>query len=203
MTIRQKVLTGVILIGAFMLLSGCSPSDYIEKKIGENAVEKSLESQTGGKIDIDADKKQMNIKSKDGDFSMSGEGTATLSPDFPKDIYIAPDAKIIFSMADGKNKSYSAAYVTDQSVDDICSKYKNDFEKNGWVTESWLGDTRTEMGPDNSKVFSYKKGTQDLMIIVGLSQEEKWKGKTSVQVTGQEDETKSQSSDPIDMDKKL
>lgn len=193
---KPKIITGGIIIGALIVLSGCGPN------IGEKMVEKSIESQTGGRVDINSDKGQMNITSNEGDFSMSGEGTATLSSDFPKDIFIASDAKIIFSMANEKDKSYSAAYVTDMSVDDVYSKYKSDLEGRGWAS-----DAKTEMSYDNSKAVTYKKGAQSVMVIVGLSQDEQWKGKTSVQVTGSEDAvssgTSEQTQEPIDMDKEL
>lgn len=194
---KKKTIFSTALCSAVVLLAGCGPN------IGQKIVEKSIESQTGGKVDVNSDKSQMNIKSNEGDFSMSGEGTATLSADFPKDIFMAPDAKIQFSMANGKDKSYSAAYITSMNVDEIYGKYKSDLESKGWAA-----DTKTEMTFNDSKTVTYKKGSESLMVIVGLSQDEQWKGKTSVQVTGSEDTVSSSGSaeqpqEPIDMDKEL
>ncbi|MFA6047343.1 MAG: hypothetical protein WCV59_02120 [Parcubacteria group bacterium] len=189
---KQKIAVSAMTLGAVLLLSGCGLTDWAGKKAGEKIMEKSIESQTGGSVDINSDKGQMNIKSNEGDFSMSGEGTATLSADFPKDIFIATDAKIQLSMANGKDKSYSVAYITSMSVDEIYGKYKSDLESKGWAA-----DTKTEMTIGTSKITNYKKGTQNIAIIIGVSEDEKWQGKTSVQVTGSEDSASGSSSDSV------
>lgn len=179
---KQKTVVGAILFSAVFLLSGCSLTDWASQKAGEKIVEKTIESQTGGKVDINSDNGQMSIKSNEGDFSMSGEGTATLSPDFPKDIFIASDAKILFSMANGKDKSYSVSYITGMNIDEAYNKYKSDLTGKGWTV-----DNATEMTLGTSKVTNYKKGTQSMSVIVGASEDEQWQGKTSVQVTGADD----------------
>ena len=171
---KQKIALGSICLAITLILSGC----------GERIVEKAIESQTGGKVDVNTDKGEMNIKTDQGDVSMSGNGSATLNPNFPKDIYIAPDAKIQLSMVDQQNKSYSAAYITEMKVDEIYSKYKEDLTAKGWTS-----DPQTEMSFGDSKTILYKKGNQRLTVIAGISQDEQWNGKTSVQVIGAEDKT--------------
>ena len=178
----KQFAAGIFVVSAVLLLSGCSLTDWAGKKAGETMIEKSIESQTGAKVDINSDSGQMNVKSKEGDFSMSGEGTATLSADFPKDIFIASDAKILFSMANGKDKSYSVAYITGMSVDEAYDKYKSDLEGRGWSA-----DSKTEMTFGTSKVTNYEKGTQNVSVIVGVSEDEQFSGKTSVQVSGSDD----------------
>jgi hypothetical protein len=172
---KQKLAIGALTFSAMLVLSGCGPD------LGKAIVEKTIESQTGGKVNVDADKGEMTIKSKEGDISASGTGSATLSADFPKDIYIAPDAQIMVSLANGQNKSYSAVYTTGMTASEIYAKYKKDLAAKGWAIEP-----QTEINTGDAKMIQYKKGTSRLNLIVGLSQD---KSRTHVQVTGAEDQS--------------
>jgi hypothetical protein len=172
---KQKIAIGAVTFVAMLALSGCGPN------VGEKIMEKTIESQTGGKVDIDADKGEMTIKSKEGDINASGTGSATLSADFPKDIYIAPDAQIMVSLANGQNKSYSAVYTTGMTSSEIYAKYQEDLAAKGWAIEP-----QTEINTGDAKMVQYKKGAGRLNLIVGLSQD---KSRTHVQVTGAEDQS--------------
>lgn len=173
---KQKMAISAIILGSVLFFSGCG------EDAGKKIIEKTIESQTGGKVNIDADKGAMNIKTNEGEFNASGDGTATLNPNFPKDIYIAPDAKIQLSTVGDQGKTYSAAYITEMKVDEIYSKYKDDLAGKGWTR-----DSQTELNANDSKTSLFKKGSQRLTVIVGLSQDNQWNGKTSVQVIGAED----------------
>jgi hypothetical protein len=175
---KQKIVLGALVFGATLVLAGCGPN------IGQKIVEKGIESQTGGKVDVNADKGEMTVKSDQGNISVSSEGTASLDKDFPKDIYIAPDAQIILSMAKGQDQSYSAAYVTGMTVDEIYGKYKEDLVSKGWTI-----DSATETNVEDSKVALYKKGNQAVTIIIGVGQEDQFAGKTYVQVIGATDKS--------------
>ncbi|MFZ2188242.1 MAG: hypothetical protein WAV73_01615 [Candidatus Moraniibacteriota bacterium] len=169
---KQKIAIGVVAFIAMLALSGCGPN------VGEKIMEKAIESQTGGKVNVNANNGEMTIKSKEGDISASGTGSATLSADFPKDIYIAPDAQIMVSLANGQNKSYSAVYTTGMTASEIYAKYQEDLALKGWAIEP-----QTEINTGDAKMIQYKKGTSRLNLIVGLSQD---KSKTHVQLTGAE-----------------
>lgn len=177
----KKIIPCLALVMGTIFLAGCGANP------GETIMEKAVESQTGGKVDINADENRMDIKSKEGEFSLSGNGNAKLHQEFPKDIYIADDAKILLSMANGQDGTYSAAYVTDQPADEIYTKYKTDLTAN-----SWSADAQTEMVFGDSKTILYKNGTKRLTVIVGKSQDEQFKGKTHVQVIGATDKTNGQ-----------
>jgi hypothetical protein len=175
---KQKIIIGVLAFIVMLSLSGCGPN------VGEKIMEKTIESQTGGKVDIDADKGEMKINTGQGDISVSGDGTASLNKDFPKDIYIAPDAKIIMSLVNGQNKSYSVAYTTAMKSDEVYAKYKEDLTSQGWAS-----DAQTEIIFQDSKTMLYKKGAQSLTLIMGISQDPQFKGRTHVQVIGAEDQS--------------
>ena len=173
---KQNIILTVILVTATFFFSGCGPN------LGEKIMEKTIESQTGGKVDINADKGEMTIKTEQGDINVSGDGNASLNKDFPKDIYIATDAQIIMSMANGQDGSYSVAYTTGMKIEDIYAKYKEELAAKGWSA-----DSQTEMTFGESKTLLFNKGTQRLTLLVGTSQDDQSTGKTHVQVIGAED----------------
>lgn len=173
---KQNVVLGMTIVTATLFFSGCGPS------LGEKIMEKTIETQTGGKVDINADKGEMTIKTEQGDISVSGEGTATLNKDFPQDIYLAPDAQIIMSLANGQDRSYSVAYTTAMKIEEIYPKYKEELTAKGWSP-----DAQTEMTFGESKTLLFEKGTQRLTLIVGTSQDEQSAGRTHVQIIGAED----------------
>lgn len=177
---KNKIVLGGVVLGAILIFSGCGPN--LGEKIGETIVEKAVESQTGGKVDINSEKGTMNISTGQGDVSVSGDGTAALNKDFPSDVYIAPDAKIIMSFANGENKSYSVAYATNMKMDEVYAKYKEELAAKGWTA-----DTQIDLNTEDSKTIIYKKGTRSLTVLIGLSQDEQFAGMTHVQVIGAED----------------
>lgn len=173
---KQNIILGTILFATTLFFSGCGSN------LGEKIMEKTIESQTGGNVDLNADKGEMTIKTDQGEISVSGEGNATLNKDFPQDIYIAPDAQIIMSLANGQDGSYSVVYTTGMEIEEIYSKYKEELNAN-----SWSADNQTELTFEGSKTLFFKKGTQSLTLIVGANQDNQSAGKTHVQIIGAED----------------
>lgn len=176
---KNKVLLPTAIV-SLLLLSGCSlPSkENAEQKIGEKIMEKAIESQTGGKVNVDTDNDQMNINTKDGNLSMSSTGEAKIPENFPTDIYVAEDAKVNFAASNlGTGKDVSIAYITAASLDDVSEKYKQEMTKNGYTK-----DTEMDMG-SQGKVLTFKKGQTTASILIGQSQNKETAGKTSVQVT--------------------
>jgi hypothetical protein len=175
---KQKIATGVLAVAIILVLSGCGPD------LGKTIVEKTIESQTGGKVNVDSNKGEITINSEQGNLNGSGDGTASLNKDFPKDVYVAPDAKIMMSLANGKDKSYSVVYTTAMKSDDIYAKYKEDLTAKGWTS-----DVQTEITYQDSKTIQYKNGAKRLTLIMGLSQDPQFEGRTHVQVIGAEDQS--------------
>jgi hypothetical protein len=175
---KQKIAIGGLIVAATLALSGCGPN------LGEKIMEKTIESQTGGKVDINSNRGEVTIDSEQGNLTVSGDGTATLIKDFPKDIYIAPDAKILLSLANGQDKSYSVVYTTGISMDDVYATYREDLAAKGWAS-----DSEEVVVISETKMLIYKKGVQRLTIMISLSQDEKFAGKTHVQVIGAEDKS--------------
>ncbi|MEI6588174.1 MAG: hypothetical protein WCO05_04480 [Candidatus Moraniibacteriota bacterium] len=172
---KQKIATGALAVAIMLVLSGCGPD------LGKTIIEKTIESQTGGKVNIDSNKGEVTINSEQGNLSVSGDGTASLNKDFPKDVYIAPDAKIMMSLANGKDGSYSVVYTTAMKADEVYAKYKEEL-----MAKSWTTDVKTEIIYEDSKMVQYKNGAKNLTLIIGLSQDSQFEGRTHVQVIGAE-----------------
>ena len=176
---KQKLLLSAVALGAVIVLSGCWPFPSSEK-IGQTIMERAIESQTGGKVNIDADKGAMSVNTKDGSFS-AGENVK-IPDNFPKNIFVFSDAKVIFAMSGSSaEKSYSISYFTDTTPADAMSKYKEEMAKNGWQKES-----ETDMG-SHGKMLNFKKGQVSVMITVGTSEDNENKGKTQIGIITSED----------------
>lgn len=168
------------LLGAGLILSGCSLTESISQKLGENIVEKTIESQTGGKIDINSDSGQMNIQTEEGTMSVSTGGSGKLPANFPSDMFTYSDAKIIFSLEGAKGTNeYTVNYQTATSVVDAISKYKQVMTGSGWTKESEINT-----GTDDSTMLTFKKGEKSVAIAIGKSAEDESLGKTSISITG-------------------
>lgn len=176
---KQKLFFITVTLGAVVILSGCWPFPSSEK-IGQTIMEKAIESQIGGKVDVDADNGTMNVNTKDGSFS-AGENVK-IPDNFPKDIFVFSDAKISFAMSGGASeKSYSISYFTAATQEEAMNKYKEEMAKNGWQKEN-----EADMGIQG-KILNFKKGQLDAMVTMGTSEDEESKGKTQVGVITSED----------------
>jgi hypothetical protein len=176
---KQKLFLMTVALGAVTVLSGCWPFPSSEK-IGQTIMEKAIESQTGGKVNIDAEKGTMNVDTKDGSFS-AGEN-AKIPDNFPKDIFVFSDAKVIFAMNGvSGEKSYSIAYFSAVTPVEAMGKYKDEMTKIGWQKENEM-----DLGAQG-KILNFKKDQARVMVTIGTSEDEENKGKTQIGVTTTED----------------
>mgnify|MGYP000939973509 CR=1 FL=1 len=174
----QKNLPLMGVLGLSLLLTGCSFTDQLGQKAGEKIIEKTIESQTGGKVDIDADGQSMTIKGDNGESVTMG--SAKLPDNFPKDILVLDDAKFIFSMASGEN-DFSVVYLTDKNPTDAFTAYNDDLAKQGWKKE-----TEMDLG-DSGKVASFAKEKRKLGVTLGKDPSGSTSDKTSISLTGTTD----------------
>lgn len=182
---RQKIKKIVILslfLAAVLTLSGCWPLPSSEK-VGEKIIEKTIESQTGGKVDINADKESMTISSNEGNTTFSGEGEAKLPDKFPSDIFVMNDAKIVMASTIKEGNSYSISYGTDIALSEAYSKYKSEMAGMGWTNENEI-----DMGAQG-KMLSFNKGNRNVAVTMGISNSDENKGKTTILVVTSSDES--------------
>jgi hypothetical protein len=184
---NQKVFgicaAAVSLIGAALVLSGCGITDQLSQKAGEKIIEKTIESQTGGKANIDYSNNQLNIQTEQGQMSMSSEGTGKLPDNFPANMFIFSDAKIMLSLSGAKGtNNYSVTYGTNSSVADAISKYKQEMASAGWTKESELN-----IDTNGSTMLTFKKGSDNIAITVGKNSENEKIGATAISITATAD----------------
>jgi hypothetical protein len=187
----KSIATAVFVISAVLLLSGCWPFPS-QKQVGEKIMEKAIESQTGGKVDVNAEKNSMTINGEEGSTTVSGEGQAKLPDNFPSDIFVYSDAKIIVASAMKEGDSFSVTYATETSVDDAFSKYKDELTGNGWTKEN-----EVDLGTQG-KMLNFKKENRSVLVTIGIDNDGQNKGKTMVSVVVSTDKSASSSPAPTE-----
>ncbi len=166
---------GIGLLSLSLFLTGCGITDQLGQKAGEKIIEKTIESQTGGKVDIDTSGESMTVKGENGESITMG--SAKLPDNFPTDILVFDDAKFVFSMSSKENE-FSVVYLTAKKAADAFTAYKDDLVKQGWTKE-----TEMDLG-DSGKIASFAKGNRKLGVTVGTDPNGDNPDKTSVSLTG-------------------
>jgi len=162
-----------LFFGATLALSGCSWVD----QLGQKALEKTIESGTGGKLNIDTEKKEMTIKGDNGEsMTLSGGENTKLPADFPQDVFVFPDAKFVLVVSKIEN-DYSVVYTTEAGLSEATSRYKDEFSANGWKEEN-------EASLGEGIIFNFKKENRSVMVTVGMDKSVDANGKTTVSITG-------------------
>jgi hypothetical protein len=169
---KKNLILLVAVIGLSFTLTGClkSPS----QKLGEKMVEKTIESQTGGNVDVDTNSGTMDFKSEDGTMQVSTGGEVSLPDGFPKDLILASDAKVV--LATSADKTTSVAYETDESAADLFADYKEELDDQGWTKDF-------EMDAGTSKMVNFKKGNQRASFIISENTSSEDEYKTMVNIT--------------------
>jgi len=171
----KKVLVASGLVGASLLLAGCSATDWMGQKAGEQIMEKAIESGTGGKVNVDADKGTMTIDSKEGQMTLSGGETAKKPDNLPSDVFIYDNAKFVFSLVKSQDE-FSVVYTTVTDVNNVFDEYKNKLSGDGWQKQDEM-----DLGT-GGKVLNFKKNQRKLMVTIGPDTSEKGVKRTSVSI---------------------
>jgi hypothetical protein len=92
---------GLFLSLSFLGALGCSKIiEKIQQKAIETAVEKGVESQSGGKVKLDLNGQKASVVANDGKTQATWGKGATVPSDFPKQVPIYPGSTILSSMSD-------------------------------------------------------------------------------------------------------
>jgi hypothetical protein len=168
---QQKMKTfvvAILLLAAAVTLSGCWPFPS-QEQIGGKIMEKAIESGTGGKVNVNADKGEVNIQSEDGNAKYSAGGNVTLPDGFPKELILAGDAKpFIATSGEG---SMTVGYFTNEDKTALWEKYKTDLVAGGWKKEM-------EINTGTGLMANFKKGTVNLSVTVGDNSDKEQSQKT-------------------------
>jgi hypothetical protein len=170
---KQKMKLILILPAVVLLAAGCGLGDTAGKKVGESIVENAIESQTGGKADISSEDRNVSIKTKEGETRYSSGGEVKLPENFPKEMIIADDAKIIIS--NSSEGGSSVAYTSETDPQSLFDKYKNELPGKGWKQE-------TIMDIGSAKMAIFSKENLNVNISIGDNNSSENSGKSMVNV---------------------
>ncbi len=159
----MKRLIAALLIALMVVLpTACRKSS---EKAAEKMAEKIIESQSGGKADVDISGGKVKIttkeEGKEGTVEFSGGQDVKLSADFPGDVPIYPRAKVLAQMTMGAGNQ-QVTFQADDSTKDVYEYYAKQLPKNGWeiVQDVKMAPTFSLMG---------KKGKRQAVVAIGDS----------------------------------
>ncbi|NLI97788.1 hypothetical protein GX441_03905 [bacterium] len=141
---KTFILLAVVLVAAGFALNCCAPCS--PEKMAERALERGLESQGGGDVDI-------NI-------------TGKAPKDLPKEL-VYPGSKFLgsFSGSGAEGVGGIATMETSASVSTV-SKYYEKLESKGWSNEGVLTGSSEE---GDSYIITLKKGNLSAVVTVSVS----------------------------------
>ena len=144
-----------------LVLSACGQS---EEKAAETLVEKALEANTGHEVDVDVDDdgQTVTIKTDQGTLTQTSGDNVALPDDFPADVSLPDDYKLMSVMTMGPVTS-----VVMQSPGTLSDLFKH--FKAGQAGEGWK-ETLSMQGADGS-MLGFEKEKRSLLVNLGTSEE--------------------------------
>ena len=148
----------VVMLAAALIVSlGCRRAS---ESVAEKMVAHAIEKEGGGKADVNLHDGKIDIKTKDGEMSMTAGGGAKIPEDFPKDVLVVKNAKILaaIKVPDG----FSLSMESKDSVEKLMDQYTAEMKAQGWTTE-----TTMNMGEQMVTSFAKDKRKAAVMIAKG------------------------------------
>jgi len=170
---KKIIVLSFIVLTVTAVLSGCTPKKTVNEKIGEEIAEKMIEAQTGGKVDIDSQGEKVTINSDEGQVQYSAGGQVDLPKNFPKELIVVSDAKII--MASSSDQNSTAAYVTNEEQASIKEKYISRLTGLGWQKAA-------EVNVSGAMMINFTKENTNVVVNIGENNTENQSGKSFVNV---------------------
>ena len=142
---------------AILTLAGCGKS--ISQKAGELAAEKIIETQSGGKANVDINGKNIKIETEQGKIE-SGENVK-LPSDFPTDVYVI-DGTIKVAVTGQNGEGQTVSIESDKSVAEVSAVYQEKLKSAGWKI------TGTMSFGEGATVVA-EKDNRSVSVIIGQS----------------------------------
>ncbi len=153
---------------AFLItLSACGKSP--EEKSAEKTAEKIIEQSSGGQVKVDLSKEQIKIKDLHGEVMVSAKGIAQIPADFPKDVYVLHNAKVL--IAQSVEGGFHLLLQSSEDPEPLINIYKGKMKSDGWKETNAIS-----MGATG--IFNYEKDNRSAMVTISQSE----KGKTGIQL---------------------
>jgi len=158
-----KSLSVVSVLVLILALAACGKSGE------EKALEKKVDQSSGGQVKVDLSQQEIKIKDQHGEATISSKGLAQIPADFPKDVYVHPNTKILISQT--VEGGYHLLLESVENPEPLINTYKEKMKAQGWKETTALA-----MGP--AAIFTYEKDKRKAMVTISQSE----KNKTGIQV---------------------
>lgn len=160
-TNKKWIIIAVVVLLIIALGYIFSPSDKIAEEMAENYMEKTLEQQGGGDVDINVDDGSFKMETEDGTIETGGD--VALPDNFPSDVYVY-EGKLLTVMQLASNNTL-VSIETKDSPAEVKDAYVEKMEADGW-TQTGLMDFGTTVS------ILGEKGTRTLSVTIGKEEGE-------------------------------
>ena len=151
----------ILVLGVFVLMfitTGCGVDNLVENKM-----ERDLQKQLGGDVDIDMDNGEINIQTEDGSFQAGGN--VKIPEDFPEDVYVV-EGELISAMKNVVGVGTQVMISTDKSISEVAELYNGKL-----VEEDW--DIQVSMNLGEGAMLSAVKGERQVSVSVNEGEDSK------------------------------
>lgn len=151
-----------------LLGAGCNPlasvQEKVEQKVAEKATEAAVDHITGGKVDLNSKDGSLTFKDNETGNTVAWGADVKLPDDFPKELPVYPNAKIVAAAVDRSDANNASTYVL--SVTDApkvaVAWYETELKKAGWTVK-----TTMTMESLESRVFAKGEAQINVMSTPG------------------------------------
>jgi len=153
---------GICVICCLVGVVGCG------RRAEETAMEKLIEAQGGGKVEVDLGRESLNIKTKDGSLAIASGKSAKIPSGFPSDVYIYKGATV--DMAMQMPQGFSVVLGTKDDVSEVAETYEKKMTGEGWTQETSvdMGEQRMLMFKKGERVANATIGSEDGITHIAL-----------------------------------
>jgi hypothetical protein len=169
---RNAVMRFTIVILAVLMvgMSGCRKK---KEAFAEKMMERALKTASGNKADVDISGGKVQIKTEEGNVTISGKGDLALPDTLPEDVPIYKNAGVMQTVDQG-DQGLFLMLTTPDSVDQVAEFYRTAIAEKGWTSES-------AMDMPGNKMLTCSKGKLALHVMITGGEE----GKTMISLTCQ------------------
>lgn len=130
----KNVVRGALILSLMVVMGqGCNPFKRAEERIAESIVERAIERQSNGEVDVDFGDGKVDFKTEEGSGQMRvGEGSK-LADNFPSDVPRYPGANYVSSFVAAEGKTGIANFRTSDSPEDVQAWFKSELESDGFT----------------------------------------------------------------------
>jgi hypothetical protein len=159
MTPRSPLIAALALALA-LALSACGKS---QEKAAETLAEEALEANSGQKVDVDIedDGQTVTIQTEEGTIKQTSGDNVALPAEFPTDIALPDDYKLMSVMTMGPVTS--VVMEVPQSPSDLFATFKSKQADQGWK------ETLAMQGTDGS-MLGFEKGDRSMLVNLSSSE---------------------------------